>query len=1065
LGLVCILASSSSNGQAPEQSTAQVESSPAALTAYADAANYQNKMAYALAAEEWQRFLERFPNDPLAAKALHYRGICQVQLKEYAEAVKSFEQVLAKYPQFELREETYLNLGWSLYSLALAGDRDRYAPAAETFGKLETEFAQGKYVDQALFFKAESLYALGQRKDAAMAYGKLVTSFPESKLRVDTLYALGVTLEELSQWEQAAKAYDMFLEDYASNELATEVRMRRAETMLQRGDAQAAEPIFAEVAAMAGFAAADHALMRQAYAAAQQDKNAEAAGLYATVVERFPQSPSVPEATLSAARCYYRAGQMDKAVEWLDRVLAAQGKGMIEAAHWRCRIYLQSQQVEQALQLAEEKLAAAGEDPFGPHLQLDRADALYAIAGREAEALQAYLDLAEAHPAHEVGPIALYNAAFTALELKQYDQAITLAGRFLAEQPDHLLTPDVRYVVAECKVQTNELGEAESIYRQVLSSAAEHRDRHHWQIRLGWVLYLQQKYAEVLELLGEAASQLQTPALKAEALYLVGVSQYQLGQCDAAAASLRSALLADANWRQVDETLLFLARSQGRLNQIAEAIATLQQLIENYPHSKVLDQAYYHLGEYHFAAGRFDDAVAAYDQVLLPQPPSAYVPFALYGKGWARMKAGQFQEAIQTLTQLIDQHADHAVRRDGLLARGMCYRQAENHTAAIADLDQYLSVGGESPQRADALYERGLCEALAQQYDKAVKTFQELLEQYPQYSHADKVRYELAWACKSLPDEAAAAAAFAELAEKHADSPLAAEALFHVGEAAYGAKQYAEAAQAYQGAAKADHSALHEKALYKLGWSQYQLQQYAEALAQFDAMLQTHAEGELVADAWFMKAECLFKMQDYQQALPAYRAALARAASSPQVAVIRLLHAAQAAGQLEQWQDSVTFLNTLIDEHPDSYYLGEAHFERAQAKLKLQQAEEAIADYQVAAEKSRDVVGTRALFMIGEVQFQQKRYEDAIRNFQRAMFRNSGSEELTAPLRPWQAQAGYEAGRCCEVQIADAPSATLRDKYLADAKKFYQYVVESHADHELAAEAQKRLAALAQLVP
>ena len=54
-------------GQAKQKSRiTDSKSSPEASTAYSDAANYQNKLAYELAAEEWARFLQRYGNDPLA---------------------------------------------------------------------------------------------------------------------------------------------------------------------------------------------------------------------------------------------------------------------------------------------------------------------------------------------------------------------------------------------------------------------------------------------------------------------------------------------------------------------------------------------------------------------------------------------------------------------------------------------------------------------------------------------------------------------------------------------------------------------------------------------------------------------------------------------------------------------------------------------------------------------------------------------------------------------------------------------------------------------------------------
>jgi TolA-binding protein len=42
-----------------------------ALILYGDAASFQNNGAFDLAAEEWQKFLQKFPKDPLAAKAQH----------------------------------------------------------------------------------------------------------------------------------------------------------------------------------------------------------------------------------------------------------------------------------------------------------------------------------------------------------------------------------------------------------------------------------------------------------------------------------------------------------------------------------------------------------------------------------------------------------------------------------------------------------------------------------------------------------------------------------------------------------------------------------------------------------------------------------------------------------------------------------------------------------------------------------------------------------------------------------------------------------------------------------
>ncbi len=98
-------------------------------------------------------------------------------------------------------------------------------------------------------------------------------------------------------------------------------------------------------------------------------------------------------------------------------------------------------------------LPQAGASVFAANLRLDKADALYETAGRRPDALAEYLAVYQAYPDHDVAALALYNAAFAALDLKQYDQALDLADQFLKRFADNALAPDARYIVAECQIQ------------------------------------------------------------------------------------------------------------------------------------------------------------------------------------------------------------------------------------------------------------------------------------------------------------------------------------------------------------------------------------------------------------------------------------------------------------------------------------------------------------------------------------------------------------------------------------------------------------------------------------
>jgi TolA-binding protein len=1046
-----------------QEKPAPAASSPAALQLYRDAANFQNNGAFELAVEEWQKFLKAHPKDPLAAKAQHYLGVCQLQLKQVEPAAASFEAVIKNHPKFELLEDTYLNLASSEYSLAAGGKKDLYAKAAGTFAELIKLYPKGKYLEEALFYQGESLYAQGKKEEAVASYQRLVTEFEKSKRRADTLYALGVTQEELAKHADAGKTYDLFLKEFKDSPLATEVRMRKAETVLQAGDVAAAEKAFGEVAAVKDFASADHALYRQAFCQAKLDKYADAAATYAKVATDFPKSPYVPDATISAGRCYYRADKPADATGWLQKAIDAKDANSPEAAHWLCRILIKTGKPAEAAELASAQLAAGGDSPYIANLKLDQADALYEIPNKRAESLPLFAKFAADNPQHELAAQALYNAAFTALDLKQFDAGLTHATAFLKAYPQDKLLPDVKYVAAECNLQLKKHAEAEALYKDLTTNHANHADIDSWRVRLGLVAYLQKKYDQAVAALSPVAATLKSPDAVAEAQFLIGASQFYSDKFAEAEASLKASLAANAKWRQSDEAFLLIARSQVKTGKIDAAKTNLARLLTDYPDTSLADQAHYRLGEIAYAADDHKTAIAEYGTVAVKFAESTFAPFALYGKGWAHLKSKQFPEGTESFTALITKFPEHQLKAEAQLGRAMCRRQAGDPKGAIADLDEYLKTNPDQAHKSDALYERGLAHVAANDFPAAIATLDGILKDDPKYAAGDKVLYEIGWAHKSQDKHAEAVTYFAKIVAEHSNSPLAAEAAFHVGEDQYDKKQYPEAVKSYTAVkAKSPGGELGEKATYKLGWAHFQQKEYAEALTQFSEQLAAFGGGPLAADAAFMKAECLFRQEEYQDAWPAYQAAMKTKASTPAIEVLTLLHGAQSAAQLKLWEESLKLLAAIPEKFPETPLLAEALYESAWAKQNLGQNDDALQDYEAAATKSRDHVGARARFMMGELHFAAKNHDEAIKEFQRAMF-GFGAEQATAETKNWQAKSGYEAGRCAEVQVAEAKDAAAKQKALANAKRMYTFVIEKHAAHALAAEAKKRMDALNKL--
>ncbi len=1032
------------------------ESSPDAVALYADAASFQNNGAFDLAVDEWAKFVEKFPKDPLAPKARHYLGVCHLQLKQYDKAITAFAAVAKDFPKFELLEDTTYNLALSQFLQAATPPNPAgYATAAASFASHRGQFPKSKHADQAWFYEGESRYHQGQKAEAVAAYAEVVKSFPESAIRADAAYALGVTQEELSQFAKAGEAYDAFLKSYPDHALATEVRMRKAETVLQAGQFADAEQQFAAVLKVEGFAQADHAAQRRAFCLVKLEKFPEAAAAYAAAAEKYPQSATVHEAELSAGRWYYRAEKLAEAAPWLQKALAAGAAEAPEAAHWLARIALRGAKPADALAIVDAALPKAEKSPFLVPLRLDRADALYEIPDKRTDSIAAYRQIVEQHGTRELAGQALYNVAFGELELKQYAPAIKDAQAFLEKFKDHKLAVDAQYVIAESLLLDGKVAESQAAYKTLVEKSAGHRDAGLWRVRLALAQFLGKNYDDVVATLAKTDG-LQPAELLAEAQYLVGAAQYHREKFAEATTALSASLAASPKWRQADDTLLLLSRSQARQNTVDAAKATVRKLLEEFPQSKLLDQAHYRLGEYAYGAEDYAGAIASYDVVLAKYPDSTFAPYAAYGKGWSLVKSKQYPPAVESFTTMLDKWPQHTLAADAKYGRGLARRQAGDAKAAIADLDAFLATNPPLDAKSNARYERGLAQVAAQDCAAAATTFDTLLKEHEKYPDADKVRYELAWAYKSQEKQDEAAAQFRLLAAQFPNSPLAGECHFHVGESLYDQKKFDEALKEYAAAKqKSPPGELVEKAQYKLGWSFFQLKQFQPALDQFTGQLDAYPQGPLSADSKFMKAECLFRLSKYMEALPAFKEVATVDGLNDTLRTLGLLHGGQSAGQLKQWKDSVALLDQLVEKYPQASYVAEAKYERGWAKQNLGQVDEALADYESAA-AARDHVGARARFMMGEIRFERKQYDDAVKDFQRVMF-GFGGDKATAEAKTWQAKSGFEAARCYEVQIEGTADAAKKAATLANARKFYTYVVEKHPQDPLAADAKKRL--------
>ena len=156
-----------------------------------------------------------------------------------------------------------------------------------------------------------------------------------------------------------------------------------------------------------------------------------------------------------------------------------------------------------------------------------------------------------------------------------------------------------------------------------------------------------------------------------------------------------------------------------------------------------------------------------------------------------------------------------------------------------------------------------------------------------------------------------------------------------------------------------------------------------------------------------------------------------------------LLHSAQAASQLKKWPEALAFIDTFLKESSKSSYLPEALYEQGWALKNSGKLKEATAAFEQVVEKSDREVAARAQFMIGEIQFEQKEYKEAVSSYFKAIY-GFGDR-----YPRWQAEALFEAARCFE--LLSKPDQAL---------KHYEELVQKHPRSDKVPQAKERVTAL-----
>lgn len=909
---------------------------------------------FADAIAQLNAFRQRSPQSLLSAEVQLRIGICQVHLKQFAEAQKTLQPLADKEPRFS--DQALLWMAKAQAGAADPANRAAYEQAMKTaLGTLHKAaerahpFANNDAHaktrrGEILLEMADTQQLLGQHKEAAVTYNQILSDKLLSNREEEVMQHLATALHLAGDYNESDKVCLRFLDVHPKSTLLPGVLFRYAENAYFR--TLAADVPLRNV----------ETRREPADRKREMDRwNDEAIERYQVVIGKYPEFDRVNLARYALGVVYFRKGEPDKAKETLEAIPAADRNGdlvlvsyqladiLIRQAPAKAEDALAAGKLEEQLKTAIELLEGfTGSQPNGPQT----ADALFKLGHCQ----QRLADLL-AQPPDRAKALAAARAA--------YEQILQ---RF----PKDPVQPNALFERAKVLARGRDMGGASNELRRFLNDPLKKTPVAPMALlHLATLLRSQNNPQEAAKILGECRQQ-HEPALLKDPTRAAWVSliQYHHGV----------ALRESGKRREAKELFDLVARQVAGRPETTEAALRSGQCLKEDGQQKIstakkrLVQPNLNPGDRTNAQKMLDEGikdvrdavqyfVSQAEELRQKEPASEARARMLYEAAWgSRILA---EQEIEAARRKIQQNQGEKIRDVPvkMVPLQPAEKEVRKHYQTLIEAFPDLGINADARfELAELLDERG-------EPDAAIKLSREALDKEPSPELTDKIRLRLGDCLFRKGDTKAALAQFEPIAagdparidgtrrivyaqaryragecQLHLNAPAEAvkrlvvfrdqaafqnmpgltdRALLRLGFALGLLKQWDASRQAYEQIVNRFGSGqwVHE-ARYGIGWAYQNRSQYDQAVNAYNPLVNSVAT-ELAARAQINIGLCRLAQKRYAEA----NAALLLVPYTydyPHLSAQALVEAARALAENRQKEQAIRLLERLLRDYPDS---------------------------------------------------------------------------------------------------------------------------------------------------